>query len=203
MPASWVSYLHGLAADIGVHKQSEYSLLASDISGNIEMHLKKYYDKRTECLLFACLLSLIFASCGTQHRTASTHQHPKVAQKDHESTGKNSHASASLGYYRQKFAPLIGVPASDINNVQLYSFIDSWMHAPYRYGGDSKQGVDCSNLSALLFREVYDKNISGSSATIFKETVPISKPDLKEGDCVFFKINTENVSHMGCLPRQS
>lgn len=28
-------YLHGLAADIGVHKQSEYSLLASDIIGNI------------------------------------------------------------------------------------------------------------------------------------------------------------------------
>jgi lipoprotein Spr len=161
------------------------------------MHLTRYYDRRTESLLFACLLSLIFASCGTQHRTASTHQDPKVAQKDHETRGKDNHAAASLGYYRQKFAPLIGVPASQINNVQLYSFIDSWMYAPYRYGGNSKQGVDCSNLSALLFREVYDKNISGSSATIYKETIPISKSDLQEGDCVFFKINTENISHMG------
>lgn len=96
-----------------------------------------------------------------------------------------------------KYAQLLNVDENKIENKKLYFFIDDWYGTLYKYGGKNKEGIDCSNFSSILYNEVYKKTITGSSATIFIACTVISKNNLEEGDLVFFKIENDNVSHIG------
>ena len=86
---------------------------------------------------------------------------------------------------------------SEITNVALYKFIDEWYGVPYLYGGKTKSGVDCSGFASILYSTIYKKNISGSAASIFNACKAVSEKDLEEGDLVFFKINSDKISHVG------
>jgi lipoprotein Spr len=98
---------------------------------------------------------------------------------------------------QKKFSALLNVPAEKLSNSALYSFIEEWYGVPYKYGGNNKKGIDCSNFTAALFKKVYDKTVTGSSASLFDQCKVIPKKELKEGDLVFFKIENKNVSHVG------
>ena len=37
----------------------------------------------------------------------------------------------------------------------LDSFVNEWLGAPYRLGGNSKTGIDCSQFTQRLYKEVY------------------------------------------------
>ncbi len=97
----------------------------------------------------------------------------------------------------EKYSLLFGVDKSQIQNKKLYSFIESWNGTTYEYGGKSKNGVDCSGITSILLKEVYGKELSGSSFNLFKQCQPVSKQELREGDLVFFKIESKEVSHVG------
>jgi len=113
------------------------------------------------------------------------------------STKHVSSASSDTKKLQQKYASILGIPSSEISNVKLYSFIDDWMNAPYKYGGKSKTGVDCSGFAEILLQDVYGRTVCCSSAEIFSECKSIPVKNLNEGDLVFFKINSSSVSHMG------
>lgn len=91
----------------------------------------------------------------------------------------------------------MGVSETDINNLALYQFIDEWYGTPYKYAGKSKSGVDCSGFTGILLREVFGKEVSGSSASIYNGCEKILKEELKEGDLVFFRIESKEISHVG------
>ncbi len=131
--------------------------------------------KLFKLLIFIFLISAF--GCGTRRSVTST-------------------SSSSKGI-EEKYAQTLGVSKSDISNKKLYSFIDEWDGVPYQYGGKTKKGVDCSGFTTILIRNVYDKEISGSSQSISKQCNSISKEKLKEGDLVFFKIDSKDVSHVG------
>src|SRR5579864_3954041 len=59
----------------------------------------------------------------------------------------------------EKYSTIMGVNKSDIQNGRLYAFIDLWMGTPYKFGGEDKDGVDCSGLAQLLEQQVYGVNI--------------------------------------------
>ena len=55
-------------------------------------------------------------------------------------------------------------------------------------GGLTKKGVDCSGFVAIVFREVYGKQLARSSADMLKHNCKkVSRVNLKEGDLVFFR----------------
>ena len=55
-------------------------------------------------------------------------------------------------------------------------------------GGLTKRGVDCSAFVAIVFREVYGKQLSRSSADMLKyDCRKVSRAKLQEGDLVFFR----------------
>lgn len=98
---------------------------------------------------------------------------------------------------KEKYAGILGVDKSKITNLALYKFIDEWYGVPYLYGGKTKAGVDCSDLVCILYAEVYKKTISGSANSLYESCNEVSEKNLKEGDLIFFKINTEKVGHVG------
>ena len=111
-------------------------------------------------------------------------------------TSTDTATSASTKNITKKYAQLLGVNEKEVINPQLYSFIDEWYGAPYKYGGKDKQGIDCSNFTAILYKEAFHKSILGSSSSLFEQCKVISKNELEQGDLLFFKIESNDVSHI-------
>jgi len=79
----------------------------------------------------------------------------------------------------------------------LYEKILEWMGTPYRFGGNSKKGIDCSRLVIQLTNGIYYDSINGSAATLYEASYKLGREELSEGDLIFFKINKSYVSHVG------
>ena len=84
-----------------------------------------------------------------------------------------------------------------MRNTKLYSFVNSWEGTPYKFGGMSKSGTDCSGFSNVLYKEVYGKKLPRTTKDIYGSCRKLGKGDLKEGDLVFFDIQGKKKSHMG------
>jgi lipoprotein Spr/probable lipoprotein NlpC len=97
----------------------------------------------------------------------------------------------------EKYSALIGVRERDIQNGRLYAFIDQWMGTPYRFGGQDRDGVDCSGLAQLLEQEVYGINIPRSTSQQINVIKRKYEEDLNEGDLVFFDYDGKKFSHVG------
>jgi len=85
-----------------------------------------------------------------------------------------------------------------MQNFSLYSFIENWYGTPYRLGGTSKRGIDCSAFVQELYNNVYKTDLLRTAGEQFASTMRLfSKSELKEGDLVFFKIRSSRISHVG------
>jgi lipoprotein Spr len=78
----------------------------------------------------------------------------------------------------------------------MYDFISDWWRNPYRYGGVSKKGIDCSAFMRELYKNVYNVKLPRTSREQFSVAKPIKRTDLKAGDLVFFK-NSRGKWHVG------
>lgn len=92
---------------------------------------------------------------------------------------------------------IMGVAISATSNVKLFQFVYDWVGTPYRFGGSSKKGIDCSAFTKELYSKVFNLDIKRNSRDIFSMVDPVGKDDLKEGDLVFFKIHSRSISHVG------
>ncbi|WP_223292967.1 MULTISPECIES: NlpC/P60 family protein [Shewanella] len=70
---------------------------------------------------------------------------------------------------------------------KLMAYHSEWKGTPYRYGGMSKRGVDCSGFVVLAYKNILGINLPRT--TIEQKGVghKIAKQNLKTGDLVFFK----------------
>jgi lipoprotein Spr len=123
------------------------------------------------------ILTLLISSCGVKKNATN-----------------NSSDNKSI---EEKYSHLLRVNAENISNRKLYLFIDEWYGTPYQYGGKTKNGVDCSDFASVLYKEVFGREINGSASSIYNQCEHISKEELAEGDFVFFKIDSKDISHIG------
>lgn len=88
----------------------------------------------------------------------------------------------------KELSKLYGVRITPSDNIYLYNEGAKWLGTPHRMGGGTKRGVDCSGFVAIVFREVYRKQLSRSSADMLKHNCKkVSRSKLQEGDLVFFR----------------
>jgi cell wall-associated NlpC family hydrolase len=67
---------------------------------------------------------------------------------------------------------------------------------PYRYGGDTPSGFDCSGLVVYSYGQ-FDIKLPRNSYKQYKKSKPIYERDLQPGDLVFFRTTSSFVSHVG------
>jgi len=102
-----------------------------------------------------------------------------------------------------KYAILLDVPVEEVNNEKLFQFIESWYGTPYRYGGFTKEGIDCSGFAQAFMSSIYQVNVPRISAEQYNQTKRISRRELREGDLVFFKTSGTSISHVGIYLRNN
>ncbi|MDO3645144.1 C40 family peptidase [Mucilaginibacter sp. L3T2-6] len=108
---------------------------------------------------------------------------------------KNSDEQESLA--KDYLSQIMGVAMSATSNMKLFHFVYDWIGTPYRFGGDSRKGIDCSAFTKELYSSVFNMDIERNSRDIFSMVSPVKRDELKEGDLVFFKIHSRRISHVG------
>lgn len=79
---------------------------------------------------------------------------------------------------------------------RLAKHFRSWHRAPYRLGGLSKRGIDCSGFVQVTYRDVFARKIPRTTYLLAKAGKNISQKNLEFGDLVFFK-TSRRVRHVG------
>jgi lipoprotein Spr len=59
-------------------------------------------------------------------------------------------------------------------SLKLYDFVFDWIGKPYRFGGTSKNGIDCSAFARELYARVMNQYIPRNSRQQFKYVKPIN-----------------------------
>ena len=112
--------------------------------------------------LIPCLLVFLLESCRTI-----------TPQVDYQELAR---ASVRLG---------MDIDMND--NHALYVESAQWLGVPYRNGGTTEQGIDCSGLTSAIYKKVYRKSLERNSDDQRKKDCrKVKKSKLREGDLVFF-----------------
>ena len=65
--------------------------------------------------------------------------------------------------------------------------IIKYLNTPYKYGGNSKDGIDCSAFTQTIYKNTLAINLERSARLQYKQGIEISDiEDLKFGDLIFF-----------------
>ncbi len=71
-----------------------------------------------------------------------------------------------------------------------------YLGAPYRRGGSSARGFDCSGFALHIYRQ-FGVNLPHSSAAQSRVGKPVARHELQPGDLVFFRTRGRRISHVG------
>ncbi len=171
--------------------------------------------KQHSTILSTCLVALVlFSSCTTTQPLATSSamkKSPEFIEGLTLSGGSNNikmapritpsqaaMEAAELETAENRLHVMSDIRKGKGTNMGLYSFIEEWYGTPYRFGGTSKTGIDCSAFVRTLYENVYSLSLTRTSRDQFAATMRLKdKAELKEGDLVFFKIRSRNISHVG------
>ncbi|GEM_PF-6078440 len=93
------------------------------------------------------------------------------------------------------FFQKVNINVRKATDLGMYTKIFNWLNTPYRYGGKTKSGIDCSNYVFKLMNDCYDTYATSNQLSNLTEYV--DREELKEGDLVFFNTNGYGISHVG------
>lgn len=116
--------------------------------------------KKLAFVLCTLVFALLFSACNAMLA--------KMTQKD----------------VSQIYAP-IQAPKSVLNELILIEY--KWQNTPYRLGGTSMSGADCSGFIQSVFREHFDTQIPRTTAAQLESGRKIPRNELEAGDILFFK----------------
>jgi len=91
----------------------------------------------------------------------------------------------------------VDVHPSDIDGRQVVREASRFLGAPYRNGGTSAKGLDCSGLVVAVYQK-FGIAIPRTSHEQAKFGVKVDRSGLEPGDLVFFRTSgTTKISHVG------
>ncbi len=127
-------------------------------------------------------LILLFSGCSTKHYK----QHSK-SQEQNKNTSSKPKATPSYKPKKQNWI-----------TTALYHEYKKWYKTPHKLGGINTNGLDCSSLIQIVYRDAFSISLPRTTKDQVKKGYLISKNSTKEGDLVFFKTGF-NTRHAGII----
>ncbi len=69
----------------------------------------------------------------------------------------------------------------------LNNFMLHWIGKPYKLGGRTEKGIDCSQLTKRAYKDVYNKELENVAYKQWNQTQRVKRDSLQVGDLVFFR----------------
>lgn len=174
---------------------------------------------KKNALLYLTLMISIFSlqSCVTNYVVAE----PSLYNKEYKSNTKAS--LAELKRLEQNKQTLVNSFAAEktakmaaVNNlekkaeiaraIKLTKTIDNileeaatYLGVPYRYGGMTRSGIDCSAFVLSVFGAAAGVQLPRVAASQANEGERVEKTELQKGDLVFFSQGRGRISHVGIV----
>ena len=145
--------------------------------------------------LFRVIIPLVlYSSCSYMRDTPSFRE-----QEIQQSQGRGRTPAPqpeTTGFYAD-FSNKFGYALNGNENPELLREIAGWLGVPYRFGGTTKSGADCSGFALKVYQKVYDINLARVTTNMVQNSRRVNQRSLREGDLVFFRINGRKISHVG------
>ena len=84
-----------------------------------------------------------------------------------------------------------------MNRDRVLLDVVSFLGAPYAYGGNSKEGIDCSGFTVRVYESATRKQLPRTTREQYQVGDPVEKDRLQFGDLVFFNTTGRIPSHVG------
>ena len=150
--------------------------------------------------ILLCLMT-VFLSCQSPQpvaRYSSKSPSKNSKSSDPKTDSKASEKQKDNSPDNQQAQPASRFKIGEAPTDVLMSAINNWIGTPYRYGGMSKSGIDCSGFTTMIFSEVYGIQLPRRAKEQYLLGRGVDKDNLKQGDLVFFQLpRTRAVSHVG------
>jgi cell wall-associated NlpC family hydrolase len=95
---------------------------------------------------------------------------------------------------RTKVSP--GAEARSLEGNAVVEEAQRYLGSPYRNGGTTQSGIDCSGLSWAVYKS-FGVALPRTSSAQSRFGAPVDRTALRPGDLVFFRTNGSSVSHVG------
>lgn len=131
-------------------------------------------------LLLIATASVFLAGCaGYQSYEAGSYSQPKATGQTASSAGNTSTPSNTSAV-----------------TSQLQQVYQRYQGTPYRYGGTTQAGFDCSGFIVTVYREGLNRTLPRTTEMMLNEGQFVRRDQLREGDIVFFRIGGKD-QHAG------
>lgn len=81
----------------------------------------------------------------------------------------------------------------------LLETADSYLGTPYRYGGTSRSGIDCSAFVLSVYSAAMGMSLPRIAAQQAQQGETVDRHQLQKGDLVFFSHSGGRISHVGIV----
>jgi len=144
-------------------------------------------------VLFLILIAVTIASCSTKKHISN--------QKTNKPNQAVSHGKAEKKEQKKQTNPTqnttSNLPKKKISVKQkLETHYNQYKAAPYRYGGTSIKGFDCSGFVQFTYKTVFNIRLPRTTRLMLKEGSAIKKTQLRIGDLVLFR-TSKRYRHVG------
>ncbi|MFK7922398.1 MAG: C40 family peptidase [Bacteroidia bacterium] len=140
-------------------------------------------------ILLSCLMSVVACNPTKQARKYDY----LTRERDGSSQGNASTPT--------KTAPRNSRPIKGKMDVQkVVNKAQSYIGTPYKYGGATKRGMDCSGLVCTSYQAI-NKDLPRTAAQLSESGTKIRRNDLRPGDLVFFNAKGKGpkINHVGLV----
>lgn len=117
---------------------------------------------------------------------------------NYKGTHRYISASSTYTYLKANTATATQVTTSSSDaRTKLVAESKKYLGTPYRYGGTTTAGFDCSGYTGHVYKQAINKSIPRDSRSQYSNSKKLSKSAIQAGDLVFFSHNGGTIQHVG------